>query len=87
MNTQSIDTTLESEKIQISLLRDKSFAAKFALIRSLSQSTIQLSKRAIARANKELDDDQVNAVFIHLHYGEELARRFKRRIDKKHENS
>lgn len=87
MNTQSIDTTVKSEQLQISLLRKKSVAKKFALIRSLSQRTIQLSKRAIARANKGLDDDQVNAIFIHLHYGGELARRFKRRIDQKHENS
>jgi len=86
MNTQSIDTNIKSEHMLISLLREKSVAKKFSLIRSLSQSTIQLSKRAIARANEGIDDDQVNIIFIELHYGKDLAHRFKKRIDEKHEN-
>ena len=87
MNTQSPDTNVQSEQMLISLLREKSAAKKFALIRSLSQSSIQLSKRAIARANKGIDDDQVNVLFIDLHYGKELAHKFKRRMEKKHENA
>jgi len=86
MNTQSPDTNFKSEQMLISLLREKSAAKKFALIRSLSQSTIQLSKRAIARANKGIDDDQVNVLFIDLHYGKELAHQFRRRMKEKHEN-
>ena len=87
MTTQSIDTDIKSEQMLISLLREKSVAEKFAMIRSLSESTIQLSKRAIARANKGIDNDQVNVIFIDLHYGKELAHQFKRRVDKKHENA
>lgn len=87
MTTQSSDTNNKSEKMLISLLREKSAAKKFALIRSLSQSTIQLSKRAIARANEGINDDQLNILFIDLHYGKELANQFKRRLDEKHENA
>ncbi len=87
MNTQSPDTNIKSEKMLISLLREKSAAEKFALIRSLSQSTIQLSKRAIARANEGIDDDHLNVLFIDLHYGKELANQFKRRIEEKHGNT
>jgi len=71
----------------ISLLRKKSTAQKFALIRSLSQATIQLSKRAITRANKGLTEDQVNVIFIHIHYGKELADQYKNLLDEKHENT
>jgi hypothetical protein len=87
MNTQSIDTHKKSEHLLISLLREKTAAKKFALIRSLSQSTIQLSKKAIARANKNMDDDQVNVILIDLHYGRELAQRFQRFIGEKRDNS
>ena len=68
MKTQSIDTDAKSEKILINLLREKSIAEKFDMVRSLSQSMIELSERAIARANKGIDDDQVNIMFVELHY-------------------
>ncbi|MBD3385325.1 hypothetical protein GF407_10420 [candidate division KSB1 bacterium] len=87
MNSQSIDTNVKTEQKLISLLREKSTAQKFAMIRSLSQSTVMLSKRAIVRANQGIDDDQINIIFIDLHYGSELARQYKRNIDKKHENA
>lgn len=86
-NTQPNDTNIQSEQMLISLLRKKSPAEKFASVRSLSQLTIQLSKHAIARANQGFDDDQVNVLFIRLHDGKELAHRFKRHIDEKHENA
>ena len=87
MHTQSPDTNFKSEQMLISLLREKSAAQKFSLIRSLSQLTIQLSKRALARAHEGVDDDQLNVLFVDLHYGQELANQFKRRIDEKHENA
>lgn len=82
MKTQSTDTDPKSEQVMISLLRQKDAAEKFTLIRSLSQSTIQLSKRAIKRANQGIEDDQVNVIFIELHYGKKLARQFQQFISK-----
>ena len=87
MNTQSIDTHIKAEKVLIALLREKSTANKFSLVRSLSQSTIQLSKRAIARANRGLDENQVNLIFIDLHYGKEIAQRFEKYTSEKHDNA
>ncbi len=75
MKTQSIDTHPQIEKVQISLLKRQSTAQKFAQVCSLSQTTIQLSKRAIARKNKNLDEKQVNLLFIGCQYGEDLAAR------------
>ncbi len=75
MKTQSIDTHPQIEQIQISLLQKQSIAKKFARVCSLSQTTIQLSKRAIARANPNLDDKQINLLFITYQYGKDLAAR------------
>ena len=77
MKTQSLDTQIKAEQFQISLLRKRSTASKFAQIRSLTKSTIQLSKRAIFRANKGINEREVNLIFINLHYGQDLANKIK----------
>ena len=87
MDMQLIDTHIESEKVLISSLREKSIASKFSQIRSLSQLTISLSKRAIARANKGFNDQQINLFFIDLHYGRDLANKVKIQLDKRHDDS
>lgn len=73
MRTQSIDTRLEVEEVLISLFRKASVAKKFSHIRSLSQTTLQLSRRAIARANRELSERQIDILFVSNHYGKEIA--------------
>jgi len=75
VKTQSIDTHHQIEQIQISLLKKQSIAKKIAQVCSLTQTTIQLSKRAISRANQKLDDKQINLLFITYQYGEDIAAR------------
>ncbi|KAA3616368.1 MAG: hypothetical protein DWQ05_11570 [Calditrichaeota bacterium] len=82
MKTQSIDTSPEAEKILISLIRKASLSKRIIQTLSLSQTTIQLSKRAIARANKELNAEQIKLLFIAYHYGEDLAVQIKKYLDK-----
>ena len=83
MKTQSIDTHPQIEQIQISLLKKQSIAEKFAQVCSLSQTTIQLSKRAIARENQNLDDKQINLLFITYQYGKDLAVRVDEYLNRK----
>jgi hypothetical protein len=73
MKTQSPDTHPEMETVFISLLRDLSVAKRISKVRSLSESTIKLSRRAIVRANPGLDNDEMSFKFISYHYGENLA--------------
>ncbi|MFV1976453.1 MAG: hypothetical protein ACC651_11950 [Candidatus Scalindua sp.] len=73
MRTQSIDTRLEAEEVLISLIQKASVAKKFAQIRSLSQTTLQLSRRAIARSNRDLSEKQIDILFVSNHYGKEIA--------------
>ena len=83
MITQSIDTHPAAEKIQISLIRKASIAKRTSRIRSLSQSVIQLSRKAIKRANPNLDDKEQIFTFISYHYGSELADRLRKYMDRK----
>lgn len=83
MRTLPLNTRQEVEKFLISLLPNTNTAQKFAQIRSLSQTTIQLSRRAIARANQDLSDEQMDLRFITLHYGKELADNVKNYLDRK----
>ncbi len=69
------DTHPQIEKMQIALLKKQSIAQKFAQVCSLTQTTVQLSKRAIARRNPTLDDKEINLLFIKLLYGKDLADR------------
>jgi hypothetical protein len=83
MIPQSIDTDLKTERVLISLIRNATPAKKLSQVRSLSQTMIQLSKRAIARANKEIDEQEVNLGFVAHHYGKDLAERLRKYLDQR----
>ncbi len=88
MRTQSIDTRLEAEEVLISLFRKASIARKFSQIRSLSQTTLQLSRRAIARMNKKLSERQIDILFVSNHYGKEIATNLENYLNRiEHETS
>ncbi len=87
MRTQSIDTDPQIEKVLISIFKKENLAKKFSKIRSLSRLTMQLSKRAIARKNQMLDENQINLLFIEYNYSKELADRVREYLYKdKYEN-
>jgi hypothetical protein len=67
----------EVEKVQISLIRQASIAKRATRMRSLSETTIKLSRRAIARTNPGLTELELNLIFIATHYGKDLADRLK----------
>jgi hypothetical protein len=73
MKTQSSDTHPEIEKVLISLIQNLSTAKKISSVRSLSESTIKLSRRAITRANPNLNRRELNFKFVSYHYGEKLS--------------
>lgn len=78
MITQSPDTQPDTERKMISLIRKATPTEKINQVRSLSQTVIQLSKRAIARANPNLSNLDIDLLFISYHYGEELAGRLRK---------
>jgi len=76
--SQLSDTNPKIEEIQISLIRKSSVAKRILLLRSLSQTAIQLSRRAITRANPDLSEQEQEHKIVELHYGKELAERLRR---------
>lgn len=52
-------------------------ARRSGLARSLSQTTIQLARRAIQRAHPDADEEQISLIFVALHYGQDLADRLR----------
>ncbi len=81
MIVQSSDTHPQAEEVQIMLLRQASIAERFALMASLSETSIQLSRRAIQRANPTYSELEVNLAFVAYHYGEDLAERVRQYLE------
>jgi len=82
MKPQSRDTKIKTEEILIFLLKKQSRAEKFSRVRSLTETAINLSKRAIKRSNKSLNEEQVNLLFIEYNYGKDLATKFRKSLSK-----
>jgi len=82
-----MDTHPEAEEIQIMLLRQATVAKRLAVMRSLSQTTIQLSRRAIRRANPTYSPLEVKLAFVAYHYGEELAERLRQYVEQRNYDS
>ena len=77
MICQSPDTTPQAEKVQIELIRQSSVAKRISIVRSLTQTAMFLSRRAIQRANPSLSEREVDLLFVELHYGKDLAERLR----------
>lgn len=71
------DTNPKAEKVQIELIRKASVAERISLVRSLTQTTVQLARRAIKRANPNLSDREIDILFVEIHYGTQLADRLR----------
>ena len=67
------DTDPEAERVQIELLRKATVGERIALALSLTATTINLSRRAIAEANPDLDAGQLEIKCVELYYGKRLA--------------
>ncbi len=74
MISQSPDTSSQAEKVQIELIRESSVSKRISKVRSLSQTTMYLSRRAIQRTNPSLSEREVDLAFVSNHYGEKLAK-------------
>ncbi len=77
MISQSPDTAPQAEKVQIELIRKSSVSKRISRVRSLSQTIMYLSRRAIQRANPLLSEREVDLAFVEHHYGKDLAERLR----------
>ncbi len=75
MMSQSSDTDPRAERVQIELIRQSSVARRISTVRSLSQTAMYLSRRAICRTKPFLTEREADLAFVANHYGEDLAER------------
>src|SRR6266480_4034434 len=73
MRTQSEDTSLEMERVQIEFIRKASPAKLFGLVRSMSQTMMQASRENIRRLHPDANKEELTLIFVELYYGKELA--------------
>ena len=83
MKTQSPDTQPEVEQIQIELFRKAGSVRRFNLARSLSQTAIELSRRAIRRQHPDASEEEVRLIWVALHYGQDLADRLRADLERR----
>jgi len=83
MLSKITDTNPESEKFQISLIRNASITKRMSIVRSLSNTTIQLPRRAILRSNPKLSEKERNLIFVSLHYDRDIANRLRKYLEQK----
>ena len=83
MKTQSRDTHPKAEAVLIGLIRQASVAKRISRMRSLSRTILRLSKRAIAKANPGLSKQELDILFVKIHYGEDLANRLRTYLEHK----
>ena len=58
-------------------------AQKIAQLRSLTSLVIGLSRRAIARENPHLNHHDVDMLWVELNYGQDLAQRLSKYVNKR----
>jgi hypothetical protein len=86
MICQSPDTDPRAEKVLIELIRKSSVAERISRVRSLSQTVMFLSRRAIQRANPCMTEREVNLAFVELHYGKALAEQLRSYMEYQNNN-
>jgi hypothetical protein len=83
MRTQSRDTDLESERVQVDLLRKATIARRSAMAFSLSETAIELARRAIRLQYPDMNECDVLLRFAAVHYGTDLGEKIRRYLQGK----
>jgi hypothetical protein len=73
------DTSPDAERVQIELIRKASVAQRWARMASLTAFTVNMSKRAIAKANPKLNQAELELKFVELSYGKQFADKLRSR--------
>jgi hypothetical protein len=78
------DTHPDAERVRIELFRRMSFTKRLEMARDLTATVIRLSRRAIARANPHLSEQDVNLRWVELTYGKDLALGLRAHLEQTH---
>ncbi len=70
---RSADTSVEAEQVQIELIRAAPVSRRLHMAWSLSATVIGVARRALARAQPQANQRELDLRFVELHYGPDLA--------------
>ncbi|MBK7972717.1 MAG: hypothetical protein IPK07_05350 [Deltaproteobacteria bacterium] len=70
---RSSDTSPEAERVQLDLLRRAGEARRFALLRSLTSTVVDASRRALRESMPQASEREVLLRWVELQYGKTLA--------------
>ena len=73
MRTQSIDTSIDAERVLISMIREASVSKRFEFIQSWATLMIEAGRQDVQRLHPEANDEEVRFLFIERQYGKHLA--------------
>jgi len=82
MKTQSTDTSLEAERVQVALLRAASPAKRLGLASALTRMAIQLSRRGLRRTHPDTDERALRLLALAHAYGPALGERLRSRLER-----
>lgn len=71
------DTNPITDHLLIEMFKELTIKQRLSKTLSFSSSIINLSKRAISRANPDKSKAELDLIFVKLHYGNELAEKLK----------
>ncbi len=71
--TQSRDTSIAAEQLQLALLRQVGPVKRVQQALHMSAEMIQLSRMALRRLHPNLSDDELGVLWIEINYGKALA--------------
>lgn len=71
------DTNPKVESILIEMISKLTVSQRLAKTLSFSSAVLNLSKRAIYRANPGKSKSELDLIFVRLHYGDDLADKLK----------
>jgi hypothetical protein len=80
MKTQSVDTHLLAESKLIELIKSKSTSQRLLNTLTLTSTALNLSKRAIRRANTGMSKSDLDNIFVEHYYGKQTAMKVKKYI-------
>lgn len=75
------DTSLDAHRMQVELLRRASEARRFALCRSLTETVVSLSRRALREQMPDATEREILIRWVTMNDGEAQAEGVRRRFD------
>jgi len=79
---RSSDTSPEVERVQLELLRRAGEARRFQLMRSLTSTVVDASRRALSETMPGASEQEVLLRWVEIHYGQALADGVRRRLER-----